>query len=108
MNIINQLNAPPETTALQKVLILIGFGTFLTLAALTASLPLPLLHNQPNSLPTTNDQGSTAWMIVAAFFGIMLAPAVSYLYGNIIYLNPLSFLISFSSQFVRSLYQFLC
>jgi hypothetical protein len=82
MNIINQLNAPPETTALQKVLILIGFGTFLTLAALTASLPLPLLHNQPNSLPTTNDQGSTAWMIVAAFFGIMLAPAVSYLYGN--------------------------
>lgn len=93
MNIINQLNAPPQTTALQKVFILIGLGVFVALAALTASLPLPILSNQPDSIPvagptTTNnaytiDAGATAWMIVAAFFGILLTPAVSYLYANL-------------------------
>lgn len=89
MNIINQLNAPPQTTAFQKTLILIGFGAFLTLAALTASLPLPLLSNQPNSLPSQGDSatdtinvGDTAWLIVATAFGILTAPVLSYLYGE--------------------------
>ncbi len=91
MNIINQLNAPPQTTALQKTLILIGFGTFIALAILTASLPLPLLNNQPNSLPSEGDDsatntinvGDTAWQIVATAFAISTAPLLSYLYGKI-------------------------
>jgi hypothetical protein len=120
MNIINQLNAPPQTTALQKVFILIGLGVFVALAALTASLPLPILSNQPDSIPvagptTTNnaytiDAGATAWMIVAAFFGILLTPAVSYLYGNslLLYFSSFPSLSSICSQFIWSLNFFLC
>jgi hypothetical protein len=91
MNIINQLNAPPQTTPLQKVFILLGLGTFIALVALTASLPLPILHNQPKSLPSAGDDdysftlnlGDVAWLVVATIFGITLAPALTYLYANL-------------------------
>jgi hypothetical protein len=92
MNVINQLNAPPETTALQKALIIFGMGVFIALASLTASLPLNLPSRQPNSLPGQADAYSTAtpivvgdtmWAIVATVFGILLTPAFTYLYGMI-------------------------
>jgi Amt family ammonium transporter len=91
VNVINQLNTPPETTPLQKVMIIMGMGVFIALVALTASLPLNYLSRQPTTLPSSGDDdatsninlGDTAWLIVATIFGILLAPTLSYLYANL-------------------------
>jgi hypothetical protein len=94
VNLINQLNTPPETTIFQKVMIIFGAGVFVTLAALTACLPLNYVSHQPNSIPKSgpivndpsaswsNNGGDTAWMIIAASFAILASPVITFLYGN--------------------------
>jgi len=92
VNVMNQLSTPPETTALQKVLIIFGAGMFIAVCCITAALPLPYDWHQPNSLPAGGDDdqhqstynfGDTAWVIVATSFAMLLTPALAYVYGNL-------------------------
>jgi len=91
IRVTNQLSTPPETTACQKLMILWATGTFIALAALTASLPFNRRSFQDadsaskgdyGNGTTAPDTGNTAWMIVATILGTMLTPAVAYLYNN--------------------------
>ncbi len=87
IRVANQLSTPPETTACQKLMILWATGTFIALAALTASLPFNRRSDQDADSamavpPGTINNGDTAWMIVATIFGTLLTPAVAYFYSK--------------------------
>lgn len=90
VNVMNQLNTPPETTPLQKVFIIFGMGIFIALACVTAGLPINYPSHLPNSLPTqgegssyTIDVGDTAWMVIATAFATLAAPLLTYLLANL-------------------------
>jgi len=79
-------------SVLGKTLLIGVIGTFIALASLTASLPLPWPSHQKNfdndplvaaTYPDGYDTGATAWMIVATIFGFFLAPALVYLYTHL-------------------------
>lgn len=83
----NQLNTPPETTACQKLMIILATCTFIALAGLTAGLPMNYPSNQDSMYassvqPNTIVNGDIAWMIVATILGFLLIPAFAYLYSK--------------------------
>lgn len=78
-----QFSKPPQTTALQKLLMLVAVGIFIALASLTASLPLPLPTHQDNNPTYATSDGDTAWIIIATIFGLLAAPAATYLFMNL-------------------------
>lgn len=82
-----QLSAPPETTACQKLMIILATCTFIALAGLTAGLPMNYPSNQGSMYassvqPNTIVDGDIAWMIVATILGFLLVPAFAYLYSK--------------------------
>lgn len=83
MRIETQFSTPPKTTALQKLFMIVGFGSFIALASLTASLPLQLPSHQDGYLVPTTSAGDTAWIIIATVFGFLAVPAIAYLFGNV-------------------------
>jgi Amt family ammonium transporter len=85
-----QFSTPPQTSALQKLLLIIGAGIFIALASLTASLPLPLRSHQDNNPTYATSDGDTAWIIVATIFGLLAAPAATYLFMNLYNIKPSS------------------
>lgn len=93
MRIETQFTKPPQTTALQKLFMLVGTGIFIALASLTASLPLPLPTHQDGAttqIPTSD--GDTAWIIIATIFGMLAAPAATYLFVNLYNIDSKSLL----------------
>lgn len=87
VRVMTQLSNPPETTALQKLLILIGAGIFLALVAVTAGLPINFVSHQDSESPLAVpagviNEGDSAWMIVAAFFAFVAIPSATYFFGN--------------------------
>lgn len=81
-----QFSAPPQTTAFQKLFMIIGAGIFIALASLTASLPLPLRSHQDNNPTYATSDGDTAWIIIATIFGLLAAPAATYLFSTCIFI----------------------
>lgn len=61
---------------------LLGAGIFVALASLTASLPLPLPTHQDDPPSFATSDGDTAWVIIATIFGVLAAPAATYLFGT--------------------------
>jgi hypothetical protein len=82
MRLETQFSQPPQTTAFQKLFMILGAGIFVALASLTASLPLPLPTHQDDPATFATSDGDTAWVIIATIFGILAAPAAAYLFGT--------------------------
>lgn len=82
MRLETQFSQPPQTTAFQKLFMLLGAGIFVALASLTASLPLPLPTHQDDPATFATSDGDTAWVIIATIFGVLAAPAATYLFGT--------------------------
>lgn len=71
-----------EDRNLRHTLNFLAIVIFVVLAALTASLPINMPHNQRYADPTTLDRGDTAWVMIATLLGLFLTPALTYYYAN--------------------------
>jgi Amt family ammonium transporter len=83
-----QFSKPPQTTALQKLLIIVATGVFVAFCCLIASLPLNLPGDQNAQYPdAAANSGDTAWMLAATVLAFLSAPALAYLYAHLYGLN---------------------
>lgn len=80
----DQFSKPPQTTALQKLLIIAATVVFVAFCCVIASLPLNLPRDQTAQYPSSAaNAGDTAWMIVASILAFLSAPALTYLYAHL-------------------------
>jgi Amt family ammonium transporter len=80
----DQFSKQPQTTPLQKLLIIAAASVFIAFCCVIAALPLNLPGDQLSQYPdSAANTGDTAWMIVATIFAFLSAPALTYLYAHL-------------------------